>query len=123
RIKWRRCAPPACKSRRRMRTPRCSRLPSSAELRDHDQAGEAVPPGAVPHAIELNEQLRPVGVVAEERLQTGVQHLVSLAGGGGRQMRGADGAGARKARLEPPPQAARLCLAAELAERDEHAAQ
>src|SRR5947208_5030051 len=106
-----------------MRTRRCSQLRSSAELRHRYHAREAVPAGAVPDAAELSEQRRPVRVVVEECLQTGVQHLVPFAGGGGRKMRAADRAGARKPGLEPAPEAARLRLAAELVQRNQHPAE
>src|SRR3954462_10223459 len=106
-----------------MRMRRRSPPPSLRQLSDRDDAGEAVPAGGMADALERGQRSRPVRVPLAERVQAGVQRLVPFSGSRRREMRGADGAGALQARLEPAPQAARLRLAAELAQRDQHAAE
>src|SRR6266850_2713771 len=72
---------------------------------------------------ELSEGARPVRVAIAQRFEAAMQRLVTLARRGCGEMRGADRARPLEARLQPAPQAERLRLAAELMERDEHAAQ
>src|SRR2546426_644686 len=65
----------------------------------------------------------PVRGPAAKRLEATMQRLMAFAGCCGREVRAADRAGARKARLEPAPQALRLRPAPEVMQGDEHAAE
>src|SRR4051812_40881416 len=125
-ISWnkrRSCVRPGCTSRLPMPTRRGSRAPWLADPRHGDHAGKAVPARAVPDLVERAERGVPVWLEQAEPLDAAVQRFIPSAARRGLEVRRADVARAHEARLQPPPQALRLRLAAELVERDQHAAQ